>query len=82
MLFGGGEQQAMVSMTRRDIDAEAKAGKRERFEGAPRLAPRRRLDEIWQHGNADLADRPEGLAGTDGQRKMRARRQHRAGPTT
>jgi len=29
----------------RTIAQEAKAGKRERFEGAPRLAPRRRLDE-------------------------------------
>ena len=29
----------------REMALEAKAGKRERFEGAPRLAPRRRLDE-------------------------------------
>src|SRR3974377_639745 len=29
----------------RTMAGEAKAGKKERFEGAPRLAPRRRLDE-------------------------------------
>jgi len=50
MLIEPTESESKESLDRfihvlRTIAQEAKAGKRERFEGAPRLAPRRRLDE-------------------------------------
>ena len=50
MLIEPTESESKESLDRfihvlRELALEAKAGKRERFEGAPRLAPRRRLDE-------------------------------------
>jgi len=50
MLIEPTESESKESLDRfihvlRTMALEAKAGKRERFEGAPRLAPRRRLDE-------------------------------------
>ena len=50
MLIEPTESESRESLDRfihvlRTMALEAKAGKRERFEGAPRLAPRRRLDE-------------------------------------
>jgi glycine dehydrogenase subunit 2 len=50
MLIEPTESESRESLDRfirvlRQLALEAKAGKTERFEGAPRLAPRRRLDE-------------------------------------
>jgi glycine dehydrogenase subunit 2 len=44
------------------LAAEAKAGRRERFEGAPHLAPRRRLDETLAARKPILRWRPKPLA--------------------
>ena len=41
---------------------EVKAGKKERFDAAPRLAPRRRLDETAASRKPVLKWKPEALA--------------------
>ena len=51
------------------LAAEAKAGKTERFEGAPHLAPRRRLDETAARANPVLRWKPKDLPQSSGIRK-------------
>jgi glycine dehydrogenase subunit 2 len=64
MLIEPTESESKESLDRfihvlRTMAGEAKAGKRERFEGAPRLAPRRRLDETAASRKPVLRWKPE-----------------------
>jgi glycine dehydrogenase subunit 2 len=66
MLIEPTESESKESLDRfvhvlRTMALEAKAGKRERFEGAPRLAPRRRLDETAAARKPVLRWRPKDL---------------------
>jgi glycine dehydrogenase subunit 2 len=66
MLIEPTESESKESLDRfifvlRALAEEAKAGKRERFEGAPRLAPRRRLDETAAARKPVLRWRPPAL---------------------
>lgn len=63
MLIEPTESESKESLDRfihvlREMTKEAKAGQRERFEGAPRLAPRRRLDETAAARNPVLRWKP------------------------
>jgi len=67
MLIEPTESESKESLDRfihvlRALAGEAKAGKRERFIGAPRLAPRRRLDETLAARKPVLRWRPKALA--------------------
>jgi glycine dehydrogenase subunit 2 len=67
MLIEPTESESKESLDRfihvlRTMALEAKAGKRERFEGAPRLAPRRRLDETAAARKPVLRWKPKALA--------------------
>jgi glycine dehydrogenase subunit 2 len=67
MLIEPTESESKESLDRfihvlRTMAEEAKAGKRERFEGAPRLAPRRRLDETAAARKPILRWKPKPLA--------------------
>jgi glycine dehydrogenase subunit 2 len=66
MLIEPTESESRESLDRfihvlRTLAVEAKAGKTERFAGAPRLAPRRRLDETGAARKPVLRFRPEAL---------------------
>ena len=66
MLIEPTESESKESLDRfifvlRGLAEEAKAGKRERFEGAPRYAPRRRLDETAAARKPILRWRPPAL---------------------
>ncbi len=66
MLIEPTESESKESLDRfihvlRTMAQDAKAGKRERFEGAPRLAPRRRLDEPAGARNPVLRWKPKDL---------------------
>jgi glycine dehydrogenase subunit 2 len=66
MLIEPTESESKESLDRfihvlRTMALEAKAGKRERFEGAPRLAPRRRLDETAGARNPVLRWKPKAM---------------------
>jgi glycine dehydrogenase subunit 2 len=66
MLIEPTESESKESLDRfihvlRALAEEAKAGKRARFEGAPRLAPRRRLDETAAARKPVLRWRPPDL---------------------
>jgi glycine dehydrogenase subunit 2 len=67
MLIEPTESESKASLDRfiqvlKTMALEAKAGKRERFEGAPRLAPRRRLDETAAARKPVLRWKPKSLA--------------------
>jgi glycine dehydrogenase subunit 2 len=67
MLIEPTESESKESLDRfihvmRTMALEAKAGKRERFEGAPHLAPRRRLDETAAARKPVLRWKPKSLA--------------------
>jgi glycine dehydrogenase subunit 2 len=67
MLIEPTESESKESVDRfihvlRTMALEAKAGKRERFEGAPHLAPRRRLDETAAARKPILRWKPKSLA--------------------
>ncbi|HEX3675631.1 MAG TPA: aminomethyl-transferring glycine dehydrogenase subunit GcvPB [Rhizomicrobium sp.] len=67
MLIEPTESESKESLDRfihvlREMALEAKAGKRERFEGAPRYAPRRRLDETAAARKPVLRWKPKELA--------------------
>jgi glycine cleavage system P protein (glycine dehydrogenase) subunit 2 len=69
MLIEPTESESKESLDRfifvlRVLAEEAKAGKRERFEGAPHYAPRRRLDETAAARKPVLRWRPPNLAQT------------------
>src|SRR5471032_3182057 len=66
MLIEPTESESRESLDRfihvlREMALEAKAGKKARFEGAPRLAPRRRLDETAAARKPILRWRPQDL---------------------
>ncbi len=66
MLIEPTESESKESLDRfihvlRSLALEAKAGKRERFDGAPRLAPRRRLDETAASRKPVLRWKPKDL---------------------
>jgi len=66
MLVEPTESESKESLDRfihvlREMALEAKAGKKERFEGAPRLAPRRRLDETQAARKPVLRWKPKDL---------------------
>ncbi|MDE2112611.1 MAG: aminomethyl-transferring glycine dehydrogenase subunit GcvPB [Alphaproteobacteria bacterium] len=66
MLIEPTESESKESVDRfidvlRTMALEAKAGKRERFEGAPRLVPRRRLDETAGARNPVLRWKPKDM---------------------
>lgn len=70
MLIEPTESESKESLDRfihvlRTMATEAKAGKRERFEGAPRLAPRRRLDETAAARKPVLRWKPKELPRTE-----------------
>ncbi len=67
MLIEPTESESKESLDRfihvlRSMALEARSGKRERFEGAPRLAPRRRLDETAAARKPVLRWKPKSLA--------------------
>jgi glycine dehydrogenase subunit 2 len=67
MLIEPTESESKESLDRfirvlREMALEAKAGKTERFDGAPRLAPRRRLDETAAARKPVLRWKPKALA--------------------
>jgi len=64
MLIEPTESESKESLDRfihvlRQLALEARAGKRERFEGAPHFAPRRRLDETGAARKPVLRWKPE-----------------------
>ncbi len=66
MLIEPTESESKESLDRfihvlRELAKEARAGNRTRFEGAPRLAPRRRLDETLAARRPVLRWRPKEL---------------------
>jgi glycine dehydrogenase subunit 2 len=67
MLIEPTESESKESLERfiavmRGLALEAKAGRRERFEGAPRLAPRSRLDETLAARKPVLRWKPKPMA--------------------